>query len=300
MQLEALLEKLTDASDRDMATGAARSQIASVLEVLPQDAPSDWRHLAAGLAVVQAGASGVQVLGISGGQGAGKSTLAGLLVAASGALGRRALALSLDDFYLTRAEREDLGREVHPLLRTRGVPGTHDVALAVATIDRLRRGERAEVPGFDKSIDDRALESRTIQGPLDLIIFEGWCVGAAAEPEVRLRSPINELERAEDPDGVWRRYVNGMLETDYPPLWHRIDRLLYLKVPDLEAVIRWRTEQEQAHPPDRRMTSAQIKRFVAHYERLTRWMINTVGEQADLVGLLGDDHELTDLSVNVT
>jgi len=294
MKLAVLLDRLSVLTGCDLVSGVYRDRIDRVLMALPEDAPVDWRHLAAGLAVSLED-SDIEVLGISGGQGAGKSTLAALVVAAAGLLDRRAVALSLDDFYLTRAERERLGETVHPLLRTRGVPGTHDVALACSTIDRLCRGESGQVPLFDKSVDDRSPASMEVQGPLDLIVLEGWCVGAPPEPPERLESPVNELEHREDPEGVWRRYVNEALATVYPALWERLDSLLYLQVPDMEAVVRWRTEQEQTHPPERRMTADAIEQFVAHYERLTIWMGESVPERADLVGRLDAAHALADI-----
>lgn len=298
MELTALLERLAAlAGDGELPEASIRA----VLAALPEHAPADWRQLAAALAVLECEQAErdrcVRVLGISGGQGAGKSTLASLLVAGCAVLGRRAFSLSLDDFYLTRGERQVLAERVHPLLQTRGVPGTHDVELAAGVLDALTAGQAVEVPVFDKSIDDRSPLGVQVSEPLDLLIFEGWCVGARAEPEVRLDTPINELEREEDPQGRWRRSVNQALASDYEALWSRLDRLLYLKVPNLAAVIRWRTEQEQAHPADRRMSAAQIERFVAHYERLTRWMAESMVDQADLVGFLDENHRLADLAV---
>jgi len=293
MQLPELLDSLIEAGQQQLGSGDNRRMVGDVLARLPLQAPEDWRQLAAALAV--SSADEVRVLGISGGQGAGKSTLASLLVVAAQALGRRAISVSLDDFYLTRAERQQLGREVHPLLATRGVPGTHDVALACRTLKALLEPGECQVPVFDKSVDDRADLGRTVSGPFDLVVFEGWCVGALAEPAARLAEPINELERKEDPEGRWRSHVNGALENEYPALWGILQSLLFLMVPDMAAVIRWRTEQEQAHPAERRMTAEAIGRFVAHYERLTRWMSESMPARADLLALLDDEHRLAEL-----
>lgn len=286
-------ERLAECFDLDGGTGQARALCAA----LPAQAPPDWRSLAALLAVgwVGVGRTGApRVLGISGGQGAGKTTLADLLVRSLAAQGRRAVALSLDDFYLPKSDRELLGRTVHPLLVTRGVPGTHDVALAVAVIDGLRAGRAVRAPAFDKAADDRQPGAgRSIGSGIDLVIFEGWCVGALPQPQAALNEPVNDLERQEDGDGRWRRFVNRALTADYPALWQRLDALLYLQVPDLAAVLRWRTEQEQQHPPARRMSPAAITRFVAHYERLTRWMLATLPATADMVGLLDENHGLS-------
>lgn len=293
MHLPVVLDSLIEAGQHRLASADSRTLVSEVLVRLPVQAPDDWRQLAAALAV--SCLDEVRVLGISGGQGAGKSTLASLLVAALEALGRRAISVSLDDFYLTWAERQQLSREVHPLLATRGVPGTHDVALACRTLDGLLEAGECTVPVFDKSVDDRTALGRTVSGPFDLVVFEGWCVGAPAEPVARLAEPVNDLERAEDPEGRWRTYVNEALENDYPALWNTLQSLLFLMVPDMAAVIRWRTEQEQAHPAERRMTAEAIGRFVAHYERLTRWMSESMPARADLLALLDDEHRLAEL-----
>lgn len=271
------------------------AEAGALLSALPETAPEDWRRLASVLALRQG--AGTAVLGIGGGQGAGKTTLARLTAQAFEATGRHAVCLSLDDFYLTRAERLALGAQVHPLLTTRGVPGTHAVDLAIAVIGDLKAGRGALSPVFDKAGDDRTAERRHIDPGAEVVIFEGWCVGAPAQPEDALLAPCNELEQVEDAGGSWRRYVNACLAADYQRLWRLMDELVFLKVPDIQAVLRWRTEQEQEHPPGRRMSAAALVRFVAHYERLTRWMGEILPETAELVGFLDGNHRLADLRV---
>jgi len=294
MQLHDLLGRLelVDAADR----------VGIVLNSLPAQAPEDWRQLAAALAVRHQDRSlaGGTVLGVSGGQGAGKTTLSVLLERALASVGFRAVSLSLDDFYLTRAERQHLGRQVHPLLATRGVPGTHDVALAAGVLAELQAGRGCRCPRFDKAADDRlpASGDRVIEAGVDVVIFEGWCVGAPPQPAADLTTPCNTLEAREDPAGDWRRFVNQRLAGDYAPLWGRLDELLYLKVPDIAAVVRWRTEQEQQLAADQRMQPAALERFVAHYERLTLWMAQVLPERAQLVGFLDENHRLADLLAN--
>lgn len=212
------------------------------------------------------------LLGISGAQGSGKSTLAGALVAALTRTGVPAATLSLDDLYLGRAARQALARRIHPLFATRGPPGTHDVAGGLAVIDRLLGGAGpVPVPRFDKGADDQA-PAMSVLAPLDVLVFEGWCLGATPQPPEALTAPVNALEAAQDADGVWRGAVNGALAADYQPLWDRIDLLVQLRAPDWSVVAGWRTEQERALG-DRAMAPAVLAVFIAHYERLTRHML---------------------------
>ena len=246
--------------------------------------------------------SGPLLLGINGAQGTGKSTLADFLESAVAELfGWRTAVLSIDDFYLTRAELEALGHEVHPLFATRGVPGTHDTVMLATVIDRLRRlpaGVAVELPRFDKSIDDRAPQAAwpSVAGPLDLVILEGWCVGSTAQPAAALREPVNELERDEDPEGVWRTYVNDQLSNHYEPVFTTLDALVFLAAPSFDAVFRWRFEQEQklAASSDAGASSVmnreQVARFIRYYERLTRHNLNTLPSRADVVLSLDEDH----------
>lgn len=262
---------------------------------LRPDTPADWRALAAGVALGVA-PDDCRVLGISGGQGAGKSTLSMLMEQAFRLQGVRLLVLSLDDFYLSRAERQLLAEREHPLLATRGVPGTHDVERLTDTLDAVFQAGKHHLPIFDKGRDDRAPEPAWFEGPADIVVLEGWCVGAHAQPAASLQAPVNDLERERDATGRWRRFVNEALAGGYARLWQRIDQLLYLAVPDLEAVVRWRTQQEQARPEDQRMSTAEIDDFVAHYERLTRWMGQTVVNEADIVAFLDASHRLVSLT----
>ena len=101
-------------------------------------------------------ASDTSVYGIAGLQGTGKSTLSAQVAALAATRGLAATVLSIDDVYLDRPQRLALGREIHPLLATRGPPGTHDVALACSVIDALRQGRATQLPRFDK-ITDRQL-----------------------------------------------------------------------------------------------------------------------------------------------
>lgn len=244
------------------------------------------------------------LLGINGAQGTGKSTLADFVQIAAGDLfSWRCAVVSIDDFYLTRAERRDLATRIHPLLETRGVPGTHDTAMMKETLDRLDElgpGESLSLPRFDKSIDDRAPSDDwpTVIGPIDLVILEGWCVGSTPQPAEALSIPVNALERDEDPDGIWRNYVNERLTRDYAPLFSRFDALVLLAAPSFDAVYRWRLEQEQKLAAKRGagtgiMNEEQVARFIRFYERLTRHNLDTLTHAADAVLTLDEDHRVT-------
>lgn len=240
--------------------------------------------------------AGLVVLGLSGAQGSGKSTLAAALIAAMRARGIACAALSLDDLYLARRQRALLARTVHPLFVTRGVPGTHDVALGLATLDALARGEPALLPRFDKASDDPLPQARWPRAPraTRLLVFEGWCLGARPCSSAALATPVNALEAEEDAHAIWRSHVNAQLAGVYARLWARIDALAMLAAPGFACVVRWRAEQEaRLRAAGGRgagvMNDAAIARFVAHYERLTRNLLADLPQRADLVIAL-DEH----------
>lgn len=230
------------------------------------------------------------VIGLCGAQGSGKTTLAEAVIVACTGEGLRCAGLSIDDIYLTRGAREELARTVHPLLATRGVPGTHDVTLGQEVMDALARGEAAALPRFDKAQDDRAARADWPRAPegCEVLIFEGWCVGAVPQSEADLAAPVNALEEREDGDGRWRRYVNAALAGSYAALFARLDRLVLLAAPGFEVVHGWRLEQERdlarsAASGAGVMDEAGIARFISHYERLTRYILQEMPARADLV-----------------
>ena len=236
------------------------------------------------------------VAGICGAQGSGKSTLAlGVAALIVHRTGLRVATLSIDDFYLPRADRQALAATVHPLFATRGVPGTHDVGLAHDTLARLTGadgGNAIALPRFDKAADEPLIRSRwpLFPGPADIVLFEGWCVGARAQEDDALSAPINRLEREEDRQGIWRRAVNAALAGPYRRLFDRLDSLLLIAAPDFEVVFDWRREQErklaERHlaaglPMQAIMDDGALRRFIEHYERLTRHILAEMPARAD-------------------
>ncbi len=269
--------------------------------------------LAATLAARSASQPGLLV-GINGAQGSGKTTLArvlGLLLQEN--YKKAVVTLSLDDFYLTRAERRILAEQVHPLLGTRGVPGTHDVSLMHRTLDALAGSNSPEdhngdsshnnqttgvsLPLFDKSTDDRAPQPGwpVVGSRPDIILFEGWCVGLSPQPVEALENPVNNLEANEDREGRWRRFVNDALARQYQPLFARLDLLIMLRVPSFYCVLEWRWLQE-SKMDNPLMDREAVQRFIQHFERLTRHGLRSLPSMADLVLSLDASHHICGIS----
>lgn len=234
------------------------------------------------------------IVGINGAQGSGKSTVCAFLEELLAARQLRTVTLSMDDLYLTHAERQSLAKQVHPLFATRGVPGTHAPGLGMAIIEHVRAGRSFDIPRFDKGTDDRSTDTETITGPVDVLLLEGWCVACRPEADEELLDPINDLERDEDQDGVWRAVVNLWLRGDYKVLFDQLDMLVMFKVEDFAAVGTNRALQEaklRARNPDAPglMDEAALARFCQHYERLTRHMLQDLPPRADYLFEIGPD-----------
>ncbi len=226
----------------------------------------------------------IPLIAIAGAQGSGKSTLA-----AQAAQALSCATLSLDDVYLTKEERADLSARLHALFAVRGPPGTHDLGLLNQTLTRLGAagsGDLTPIPSFDKLADDRRPETEwpIFEGRPRAILLEGWCLGATPQTDGELSEFINDLERDQDPDGLWRRAINGSLATDYADLFATFDALLFLKAPDFDHVLDWRVEQEAtlAAAPVSETRRTELARFVQHFERITRHML-AGGVAADAV-----------------
>ena len=224
------------------------------------------------------------VVGFCGSQGSGKTTVAEVARRLLAERGMSAVSISLDDFYLTREARRRLAESVHPLLATRGPPGTHDVGMAAAALDQLRAPGAAALPRFDKAADTRAPRASwpKVKTPVDVVVLEGWCVGAIAQGQAALSRPVNALEAEEDAAGVWRGYVNDQLGGPYQELFGHLDDLVLLAAPSFEVVAGWRAEQEAKlrARTGGGMSEGEIARFVAHYERLTRWILSEMPGRA--------------------
>jgi len=241
------------------------------------------------------------VVGINGAQGTGKTTLSELLKRLLQAQQRACVVLSIDDLYLTRAQRGELARDIHPLLQTRGVPGTHDLPLGLSLLSAMKAATPdtiVDIPGFDKAHDDRRPVSdwKIHRGSVDVIVIEGWCVGA--QPASLAGDPINRLEKEQDADGRWRAFIEQHL-LDYQRLFSQFDLLVMLNAPSIESIVEWRTLQEtklQARAAGEVaagvMSDDELRWFIMHYERLTRIMLETLPERADVLFELAADHRI--------
>lgn len=310
--------------EREEAVAAVEKAFASTLESLKVDIglvdmfEAIYVPLGAWLTCRKRQSEGPLVIGINGAQGAGKSTLFNLLeVILTEGFDLKVVGFSIDDLYKTFEERVKLSEEVHPLLKTRGVPGTHDVDLGIEILNSLKTSTAesiTKIPVFDKSTDDRCPASVWQEwiGPADVIVFEGWCVGALPQEPDQLVEAINDLERDEDPDGAWREYVNTQLSGIYQEMFSMIEVLIMLKVPSMDSVFEWRSLQEKKlaervkyiydtqQPTEhlRIMNEEQIKRFIQHYERLTQLMLEEMPDRADVTLFLNDNHKISDIQIN--
>ena len=243
-------------------------------------------------------------VGMNGAQGSGKSTLARFIqVYLRECYSLSVVILSLDDLYLTRKERLVLARDVHPLFKTRGVPGTHDIKMGIDFINCCKSGNwnKAVCPAFNKSIDDREEKPNwyCLAEKPDIILFEGWCMGVAPQPDEDLVSPLNDLEAKEDSLGIWRRHVNEHLKGHYKTFFEMFSHWVVLQPKSFDFVVKNRIKQEVKLRSKlstsnlknaKIMSDSEIIHFVAHFERLTKWMWNIFKEQADVLIELGENH----------
>lgn len=239
-------------------------------------------------------------LGINGSQGSGKSTLTDFLnFYLSECYQLNVENVSLDDFYLSKKERLALAKSVHPLLKTRGVPGTHDTELMATSLQKLKsKAVNFPLPRFNKATDDPSplAEWPIVSKEVDLVIFEGWCWGTPPQNDEQLKEAINSLEAEQDKTKSWRSYVNEQLTTHYQPLYSQMDLWLMLKAPSFDCVANWRKQQEhkllaanQGKDISGVMSDAEVELFIQHYQRLTEQSLNQLPEKCDLTLSL-DEH----------
>ena len=241
-------------------------------------------------------------LGLSGGQGSGKTTVTVILrIILEKFFKRKVYTTSIDDFYKTLKDRNKMSHKIHYLFKTRGVPGTHDINLIrkFFSFIKKRNFKSFKMPKFDKSIDDR-LEKKywsCINKKPEIVILEGWCIGAKYQSNFLLKKPVNTLEKNEDKNLIWRGYVNKKLKKEYKKIFDILDHLIFIKVPNFKMVLKWRVLQEKKLKKKsfwnkKIMSYHQIKRFVMFYERITLQMIRDLSKSASVVMHLKNNHEI--------
>ena len=248
-----------------------------------------------------------RVIGLTGGQGTGKSTISNILkIILKEAHGLETVIFSIDDFYKTFRERKMLSKKINTLFLTRGVPGTHDTEMLYKCIKNLKNKnfKKFMIPKFDKSSDNRSPKNKwlKIKKKPNIVIFEGWCVGVEAQKNKDLIIPINKLEKQRDKKKIWRKQVNLELKKKYKKIFDLIDKLIFLKVPSFKYVFKWRLLQEQklriTSKGKKTMTAKEIKIFIMYYERLTKHMLKTLPRTADTVIGIDEKHRLRSIKFN--
>ena len=241
----------------------------------------------------------IKIIGLSGGQGSGKSTITAILkFILKKKYGLDSCVFSIDDFYKTKIERKKMSRKIHPLFLTRGVPGTHDVGLINKTFKNLKKKtfKPVLIPRFDKLTDDRFKKSEwtKVRKPPHVIIFEGWCVGARHQKINMLKKSLNLIEKKFDPDLKWRTKVNNQLKGHYKKLFNNIDKLIYLKAPSYNDIFQWRLLQEQklklTSKNKETMSKSKVREFIMYYERITKQMMKDFSKISDLTVFLDKKH----------
>ena len=244
------------------------------------------------------------IIGLGGGQGTGKTTITSIIsIILKKYFKLNVFKISIDDFYKTRKERFLLSKKLHPLLMSRGVPGTHDINIMLDFFKKVKKSKfkSLKLPKFNEAIDDRCKKKLwyLIKKRPDVIIFEGWCVGARAEKNNTLKKAINSLEKIDDLKLVWRKFVNQQLKSKYKKLYNHLNTLLYLKVKNFSLLQRWRLKQEKKLwlknkklSNNKIMSKKEVIRFMQTYQRVTQNMIKGAPKYASIILNLNSNHQI--------
>tara|TARA_B100000029_G_scaffold392096_1_gene389077 strand:- start:1364 stop:2293 length:930 start_codon:yes stop_codon:yes gene_type:complete len=244
------------------------------------------------------------IIGLAGGQGTGKTTITSIVsLILKKYFKLNVIKVSIDDFYKTRSERRILSITKHPLLMTRGVPGTHDYRMIFDFFKKVKSKnfKSIKLPKFDKSIDDRCKSKSwyKVKFRPDIIIFEGWCVGARAQNSYKIKKSINSLERVKDPNLIWRKYANTQLKTNYKKLFNYLDEIVYLKPSSFKLLQKWRIIQERnlwlnskKKKNLKTMTKEEVINFMQTYQRITQNMFKDTPKYASIIFKLDSKHQI--------
>ena len=189
------------------------------------------------------------------------------------------------------------------MLLTRGVPGTHDVNMMLSFFKKAKskKFQRLKLPTFNKAIDDRYNKKKwyDLKNKPDVIIFEGWCVGARAEANSTLKKAINSMEKANDQKLVWRKYVNKQLKIKYKKLYSQLNCMIYLKAKNFSLLQKWRLKQEnklwlktKKKTSHKIMTKGDVINFMQTYQRITQNMFKNMPKYASIILNLNSNHQI--------
>ena len=243
-------------------------------------------------------------VGLAGGQGTGKTTISSLIkIILIKYFKLKVFRISIDDFYKTRKERVNLSNQIHPMLLTRGVPGTHDIKMMLNFFKKVKskKFKRLKLPNFNKAIDDRFKKKYwyNLNEKPDVIIFEGWCVGAKSEKNSSLKKTINSMEKTKDQKQIWRNYVNQQLKSKYKNLYSQLNCLIYLKAKNFSLLQKWRLKQERKlwlsnkrNSKLKIMSKGDVINFMQTYQRITQNMFRYMPKYASIIINLNNNHQI--------
>ena len=243
-------------------------------------------------------------VGLAGGQGTGKTTISSLIkIILTKYFKLKVFRISIDDFYKTRKERINLSKRVHSMLLTRGVPGTHDINLMLNFFRKVKskKFKQLKLPTFNKAIDDRFNKKKwyNLKDRPDVIIFEGWCVGAKSENIITLKKTINSMEKLDDKRQIWRKYVNQQLQSKYKNLYSQLNCLIYLKAKNFSLLQKWRLKQERKllvkskkNLKSKIMNRKDVLNFMQTYQRITQNMFKNTPKYASIIINLNSNHQI--------
>ena len=250
------------------------------------------------------------IVGLAGGQGSGKTTISSILsLILKKYFKLKVFKISIDDFYKTKKQREILSKNKHSLLLTRGVPGTHDIKIMLDFFRKIKTKnfKSLKLPKFNKANDDRYKKKHwyKLKSRPDVVIFEGWCVGAKPQSLRLLKKPINALEKAYDKSLKWRRFVNLQLKTNYKKLYSQLDSLLYLKVKNFNLLKKWRIKQEEklwlkskSRKNLKIMNKKEVINFMQTYQRITEQMFKDAPKYSSIIMNLNKNHQIHKIKFN--
>ena len=226
---------------------------------------------------------------ISGSQGAGKSTLAKLFkLVIEKIYKKKVMLLSIDDYYLSKNQRFKLSKKIHPLLLTRGVPGTHNIKALKYHVNQFKKQHfPISTPTFNKLTDDITNKTKVFKNA-QILLLEGWCCGSKAISKKYLLKNINSLENTFDKNKIWRQYYNSLLQNEYKDVFSLFDKQIYIQAPSFKYVLNWRYAQEKnnaTHQSNNKhfMNKTDLHKFIQHYEKLTKWMMKTMPAKVDML-----------------